>query len=113
MSVDMDHLYFDTGSSTLPADAAGQLDDVAAIMKAYPNAHLQIAGHTDNVGDNGANMNLSRARAEAVKDALVSRGIAANRMTTQGVGQENPIADNSSDAGRAKNRRVSMRVTER
>jgi outer membrane protein OmpA-like peptidoglycan-associated protein len=111
--IDMNRLYFDSGSSTLRGDATEELDNVASIMQAYPNAQLEIGGYTDNQGSNSANMDLSRARAETVKDALVSRHIAANRLTTEGFGEDRPAGDNSTEAGRARNRRVAILVTRR
>jgi OOP family OmpA-OmpF porin len=111
--LDMDHMYFDSGSATLRPDATGQLDNVAAILQAYPNVDVTVAGYTDDVGTDAQNMDLSKARAESVKDALVSRNIAVKRITTQGFGEQNPASENSTEAGRAKNRRVSMRVTQR
>jgi outer membrane protein OmpA-like peptidoglycan-associated protein len=109
----MDRMYFDSGSATLRPDATEQLDNVAAILQAYPNVDLVIAGYTDDVGAGNQNKDLSKARAESVKDALVSRNISADRISTRGFGEQNAAADNSTEAGRARNRRVSMRVTQR
>jgi outer membrane protein OmpA-like peptidoglycan-associated protein len=111
--VDMDRLYFDPGSATLRADATEQLDNIAAILQAYPNTRILIAGYTDDVGGKAKNHDLSRARADAVKDALVARNIAADRLAVQAFGERHAAADNSTDAARARNRRVSMRVTQR
>jgi outer membrane protein OmpA-like peptidoglycan-associated protein len=111
--IDMNRLYFDSGSATLRADATEQLDNIAAILQAYPNAHLLIAGYTDDVGPNDKNLDLSKARAETVKDALVSRHVATDCLATEGYGEQNPAGDNSTDAGRAKNRRVLLKVTQR
>jgi len=111
--LDMDRMYFDSGSATLRPDATEQLDNVAAILQAYPNVDLVIAGYTDDVGAGTQNKDLSKARADSVKDALVSRNISADRISTRGFGEQNAAADNSTEAGRARNRRVSMRVTQR
>jgi OOP family OmpA-OmpF porin len=110
--IDMDHMHFDTGSATLRPDAAQQLDNTAAILQAYPNVYLMIGGYTDDVGSEAKNMDLSQARAESVKDALVSRNISADRLSTQGFGEQHAAADNSTEAGRAKNRRVALRITQ-
>ena len=108
---DFDRIGFETGSATLTAESRGQIGDLAKILIAYPSARVMIAGHTDNTGDESANVDLSRARAESVMQALSSDGVPAGNMEAQGFGSQNPIADNSTDAGRAKNRRVTLRVT--
>jgi OOP family OmpA-OmpF porin len=109
----LDGLMFDSGKSTLRAGSAEQLDNVAAILKAYPNVRIAIAGFTDNVGNAGANLQLSRARAQAVKDALTSRGISADRLMAEGFGEHAALASNADPNGRAMNRRVSLQVTQR
>ena len=111
--LDFDRLLFDTGSSTLRADSSEQIDNVAAILKAYPNATLKLAGYTDNVGSAQQNLELSHARAESVKAALVARGIAPDRLSTEGFGEQSASADNSTAEGRARNRRVCVQVASR
>jgi len=108
---DFDRLLFDTGSATLQPASQEQLQNVAAILKAYPNVKLKIGGYTDNTGDKAANQKLSEARAENVKDALVKLGVDPARLEAQGYGEEHPVADNSTEEGKQKNRRISMRVT--
>ena len=88
-----------------------QLANVATILKAYPTTRVVIAGYTDNTGDEAANLALSRGRAEAVMDALRNEGVPAVNLQAQGFGSQNPIADNSTEAGRARNRRVTLNVT--
>jgi OmpA-OmpF porin, OOP family len=110
---DFDRLLFDTGKATLQAASREQLENVANILKAFPNVELKIGGYTDNVGDPKANMALSAARAKTVMDELVGMGIAATRLTSEGYGDQHPVADNATEDGKAKNRRVSMRVTKK
>jgi outer membrane protein OmpA-like peptidoglycan-associated protein len=110
--LDFDRLLFDSGSSKLRADSSDQLNNVAAILVAYPTVRLKLAGFTDNVGNAQQNRELSQARAENVKAELVSRGISADRLSTQGYG-ELASADNTTAEGRARNRRVSLLVAQR
>ena len=81
-------------------------------MKANPRARIAIAGYSDNVGTEAANMTLSQARAAAVMKRLEGLGIDKSRMTVEGYGASNPVADNTTAAGRAQNRRVEIKVTE-
>jgi outer membrane protein OmpA-like peptidoglycan-associated protein len=110
---DFDRLTFDSGSSTLRPDSKEQLDNIAAILVAYPNVRTKIAGYTDNVGTSEQNLALSRARAEKVKSELVARGIVSDRMDAEGYGEQNSAADNSTAEGRARNRRATMQVTQK
>jgi len=111
--LNFDGLTFETGSATLKPASSAQLDNIAAILKAYPNAKITIAGFTDNVGSADRNLALSRARAKTVKDALVSRGIVADRLMSDGYGEQYALASNETAIGRALNRRVSLQVTQR
>jgi len=77
-------------------------------MKAEPEMKVSIEGHTDNTGDPAANKKLSERRAKAVQESLVAKGIAAARLSSRGWGQEKPVADNRSEEGKAKNRRVEI-----
>jgi OmpA-OmpF porin, OOP family len=110
---DFDRLSFDSNSATLLPESTEQLANIASIMKAYPAVHMMIGGFTDNTGDAAANMQLSQDRANAVMQELVKMGIGADRLEAQGFGDSAPIADNSTEAGRFKNRRVALRVTAR
>lgn len=105
-------IAYDAKSAKMLAANKGQLDDVAEFAKSYPDAQLQVAGHTDyrdGKSKKEYNQKLSQKRAEAVKAALVARGVAAERITTEGYGYDQPIADNKTEDGRAQNRRVVIR----
>jgi outer membrane protein OmpA-like peptidoglycan-associated protein len=102
------YLNFDTGKSTISADSAKTLDDAAGALKLAAGLRIEVGGHTDNVGTPEANMKLSQERAQAVMAALTQRGVEAGRLTAKGYGQTVPIADNRSEDGRAKNRRVEL-----
>lgn len=102
------YINFDTGKSTIKPDSDPTLDDAAAALKAAPSLKVEVGGHTDNVGAAQANEKLSDERARAVMAALIKRGVAANRLSAKGYGQGAPIADNRTEEGRAKNRRVEL-----
>jgi outer membrane protein OmpA-like peptidoglycan-associated protein len=106
-----DRLDFETGSATLKPSSAEQLKNIAEIMKAFPKVALKIGGYTDNVGNADANLKLSQNRAENTKQELVKLGADAKRLEAQGYGEKHPVADNSTEEGRAKNRRIDLRVT--
>jgi outer membrane protein OmpA-like peptidoglycan-associated protein len=110
---DFDRLLFNTDSATLRPESQEQLSNIAEILKAYPNAHIKIGGYTDNTGDPENNLNLSQERANGVMAELVKLGISPDRLEAQGYGEQFPVADNSTEEGRARNRRVSMRVTQK
>lgn len=107
-------ITYDAKSAKLLPASKAQLDDVAEFAKLYPDAQLQVTGHTDfraGKSKKEYNQKLSVKRAEAFKAALVERGVAAERISTEGVGFDQPIADNNTDAGRAQNRRIVIRST--
>jgi outer membrane protein OmpA-like peptidoglycan-associated protein len=104
------NLNFATGSSDLTPEAQQEVDNLAAIMKAYPAVNVAIQGYTDNTGDAAANKQLSAERAGAVMGRLMAQGIDATRVKSVGFGQENPVADNSTEEGRAENRRIEVKI---
>jgi len=110
---DFDRLLFDSDSATLQPASQEQLQNIAAILKAYPNVHVKISGYTDNVGDATSNQTLSQQRADNVRQELSGMGISADRLEAQGYGEQNPVADNATAEGRQKNRRISLRVTQK
>jgi K(+)-stimulated pyrophosphate-energized sodium pump len=110
---DFDRLLFDTGSPSLRPESQEQLNNIAAILQAYPNVRLKVGGYTDNVGGTERNLKLSQDRATSVVVELVNKGVSPNRLSAEGYGEQHPMADNSTEEGRARNRRVSMRVTEK
>jgi OmpA-OmpF porin, OOP family len=102
-------IYFDTGKSDLKPESEAAIKEIAKLLKSDPALKLHVVGHTDNVGTLADNIKLSQSRASAVVQALVTKqGVAAARLTGNGVGPLVPAATNDSDAGRAKNRRVEL-----
>ncbi|HRO08112.1 MAG TPA: OmpA family protein [Saprospiraceae bacterium] len=108
-----DRLLFDTGKATLQPQSQEQLKNVAEILKAFPKVKLKIGGYTDNVGDSKKNLVLSTDRAFNVMNELVNMGVAKDRLSAEGYGDQHPVADNNTEEGRQQNRRISVRVTEK
>lgn len=102
------YINFETGSAAIQPDSMSQLEEVAALLKADAALKLEVGGHTDNVGTPEGNQKLSEARANSVAAAIVKNGIAAGRLTAKGYGQTTAVADNRTEEGRAKNRRVEL-----
>jgi outer membrane protein OmpA-like peptidoglycan-associated protein len=104
-------INFPTGSSEVPAESKAWLTTTAEQMKKLPSGSvIEIAGHTDNVGDEAANLQLSQERAASVRQFLIDQGVDANELTTTGYGSTKPIASNDSFEGRFKNRRIEFTV---
>ena len=99
-------IIFDSGKSSLKAESMGTINRIYQIMVEYSELSFSVEGHTDNVGSDARNLSLSTQRAEAVKNQLISMGIASERLQSKGFGESKPLYDNSDDAGRANNRRV-------
>lgn len=102
------HINFDTDKATLRPDAVPAIEEIAKLLQADRSLRLSIDGHTDSSGGADHNRTLSKARADAVRSALLAKGIDGERLETHGYGADKPLADNSSEAGRAKNRRVEL-----
>ena len=102
------NLNFASGSALITGESGVEVDNLAAILKAYPDVKVSIEGYTDSKGNPESNKTLSRTRAEAVSLKLKEQGIAANRITTQGFGAANPVATNDTAEGRAQNRRIEV-----
>jgi outer membrane protein OmpA-like peptidoglycan-associated protein len=103
------YINFDIGKSTIKSESKKIVDELYAMLKNNPTLKIQIDGHTDNVGSAVSNKTLSEQRAANVKTALVNKGISADRIKTAGYGQDKPVANNSSEDGKAKNRRVEIK----
>lgn len=108
--VNVSDVLFDTGKSTLKPGAKVRLAKVAGIILAYPDLKLEVDGYTDSTGTAEFNQELSERRADAVHDFLVSQGVSPNNVSARGFGKEDPIATNSTAAGRQLNRRVELVV---
>jgi outer membrane protein OmpA-like peptidoglycan-associated protein len=108
---DFDRLTFETGSATIRPESREQLDNIAAILRAYPAVRIKVGGYTDNTGNRAANQRLSQDRADAVRDALIAKGVERDRIEAEGYGDQYPVGDNATEEGRAKNRRIALRVT--
>jgi outer membrane protein OmpA-like peptidoglycan-associated protein len=109
--VNIGDVLFDTARYTLRPPAREALAKLSGIVLAYPGLRLQVEGHTDSTGTQTFNQKLSEQRANAVRDYLVQQGLDANSITAAGLGQDSPIADNGTTAGRQKNRRVEIIVS--
>jgi len=102
------YINFDTGKATIRLDSQPVIDQVAEMLRTNPGLKLSVEGHTDSVGSPASNKVLSENRAQAVVAALAAQGIDGERLTAVGWGQDKPVADNNTDEGRAKNRRVEL-----
>lgn len=110
----LDGVNFETGSATLTEQSHQKLENIAAILSAYPNVHLKFGGYTDNVGGQDVNQPLSAERATSALNKVVSAGVDAARLAAEGYGQEHPICPaNDTDACKAQNRRVDVRITQK
>jgi OOP family OmpA-OmpF porin len=104
----LEGVNFDNDEATLRPDAIGILERAAIALKEWGNVKVEIAGHTDAKASDDYNQALSERRANTVREFLISKGIAADRLTAKGYGESQPIADNGTEEGRAQNRRVEM-----
>ena len=106
----LQNIFFDVGKYELKPTSYAELNRVYGLLKKYPNLKIEISGHTDNIGNNDANVKLSKYRAFAVTTYLKQKGISANRLTAKGYGSSKPLASNESETGRAKNRRTEFKI---
>ena len=102
------NILFETGKSTIEEGSLTIVDQIFEMLNSNAEIKISIEGHSDNMGIASDNKKLSQDRAKAVMDALVSKGIVSSRMSYKGWGQEKPVADNSTDEGKSKNRRVEI-----
>jgi outer membrane protein OmpA-like peptidoglycan-associated protein len=103
-------ILFDTNSATLRAASLGEIDKMAAVLQKYPDTNVLVEGHTDASGSDAINQPLSERRAQAVANEAITKGVASSRITTQGYGSTQPIADNSTMEGKQANRRVEIAI---
>lgn len=103
-------ILFDSGKSTIKVVSNGVLNEIVAILGKYPKAKFSIEGHTDSVGNNNSNQNLSESRASSVMNYLIEKGVASNRLTSTGFGESKPMSSNATSTGRAENRRVEINL---
>lgn len=103
-------IEFETGEADIKPSAEPLLNDLGAALQRCETMSVDISGHTDATGDAAGNLMLSKARAEAVAAYLIARGVTASHVMATGFGAEKPVADNDTEAGRAKNRRIEFRV---
>ena len=103
-------LLFDFDSSVVKGAARSNLTDLANSLREYPDTEVLIVGHTDAQGSDSYNQGLSERRAAAAKNFLVTQGVPADRIRTEGLGESEPVASNDTDAGRAQNRRVEVAI---
>jgi outer membrane protein OmpA-like peptidoglycan-associated protein len=101
-------IHFETGKATIKPESQKIVGEIAALLKANPDLRVSIEGHTDNTGTPQGNKVLSEERAKAVVGAVVAQGVEAPRLSALGWGQDKPVADNATEDGRAKNRRVEV-----
>jgi outer membrane protein OmpA-like peptidoglycan-associated protein len=103
-------ILFEFDSAALSSVAKGNIDKLAQILKKYPDTNILVEGDTDNVGSEAYNQTLSERRAQAVADYQKTRGVAAARISTVGLGESNPVASNETSSGRQQNRRVEVAI---
>ena len=108
--ISLSDVLFDVNSATLRGGAASNVQKISQILNQYPDYKISVEGHTDSQGSDSYNQQLSQRRAASVLDALVAGGVAADRISSQGFGESQPVASNDTPAGRQQNRRVEVIV---
>lgn len=112
--ITLDRVYFSTGSDQLTATSQKQLDNIVAILKAFPDTEVKLGGYTDNTGSQQINQPLSEGRAKSVMNEIGKSGINEARLAAEGYGSEHPLCPaNDTDVCKAKNRRVDIRITKK
>jgi outer membrane protein OmpA-like peptidoglycan-associated protein len=106
------NVYFETGKAQLNASSLGELDELVTLMTQNPSFRLDVSGHTDNVGDESANQQLSQARAKAVVEYLRQQGISQERLSFRGFGSTKPVTTNDTESGKNRNRRVEFIISD-
>ena len=104
-------ILFNSGSSSLKSSTTSNIDQIAGILKKYPENNIAIIGHTDSDGSESYNQALSERRAHAVSTRLISQGVPSKYLSTEGAGQSQPIESNKTAAGKMRNRRVELIIT--
>lgn len=108
--VQLVNIQFEFNSAALTEDSNEGVEMLKAFLESHPELHVELAGHTDNVGSDAYNLKLSKERAEVVRQALIDKGIASERLTAQGYGATKPLYSNDNEEHRAMNRRTEMIV---
>ena len=106
----LDRLYFTSGSSELNEESLEQIKATAAILQAYPVLRIQLRGHTDNSGSEEINLELSKERAHSVMVAFIKQGVLPMRLSIQGMGSEEAVAENDTEDGKMRNRRIDLSI---
>lgn len=109
--VNLPDVTFAVNSTEISPSFQTSLDKVAESLVQYPDSLIDVYGHTDSTGSDSYNMDLSKRRADSVARYLIMKGVSSARLQTQGMGKNYPVADNTSEEGRAKNRRVELKIT--
>lgn len=109
-SLDLENIEFESGTAVLSAESTATLEDIAETLIANKHMKFEVAGYTDNTGDDDLNTKLSRDRALSVRNFLVEQGVPESNLTAHGYGPRHPIASNDTAEGRAKNRRVELEL---
>jgi outer membrane protein OmpA-like peptidoglycan-associated protein len=109
-SITLNNILFDQGKAEIKNESKPELDKLVSFLQSNPQAEIELSGHTSSEGERAYNRSLSYRRVKACKDYIVSKGITEDRMIAIGLGSDRPMTSNDTEANRAKNRRVEMRL---